>query len=73
MKKRTKDILQGIADGLFPGVVSSIKKTNSGRMEINKTRLIACTLTYGCFVAVLKGWLTLEKALEFIKILFNAE
>ena len=66
MNKRIKNILLGISDGLFPGVKNSIEKTNKGQMEINHARLIAAVLTWGCFIAVLKGWLTLSMALDFI-------
>lgn len=73
MNQKIKSVLLGLIDGILPGVRSSIQKTNEGQMEINYARLFASVLGYGCFVALLKGWITLDTAISVLKILFNVE
>jgi hypothetical protein len=73
MKKRTKSILLGIADGFLPGVFSSIKKSNEGQIEVNKTRLMTSILSYVVLVLTIRGKISIDKAVEIIKILFNVQ
>lgn len=73
MKTRIKDVLLGLMDGILPGVRSSIQKTNDGQMDVNFARLFASLLGYACFIALLKGWISIEQAIDVLKILFNTE
>lgn len=70
---KIKDILFGLIDGITPGIGKSIQKTNEGQMQINKARLIACLLAYGCFIGVIKGWIKLEQAAEILKVLLTSD
>jgi len=72
MKKRIHDILNGIADGIFPTVKHSIKKTPDGT-EINRARLTAAVLSWMLMIAMFKGWLTFEHFGELLKILLTID
>jgi hypothetical protein len=73
MKKRTKSILLGIADGFFPGVFSSIQKTNEGQIKVNSARLIASILSYVVLIFTIRGNISIDKAFEIIKFLLNVQ
>lgn len=69
--KKFNSVILGIIDGVLPGVRESIKKTDSGQMDINFVRLFASLLAYGVFIALVRGAITLEMALSVIKVLFT--
>lgn len=72
MKKRLEDILNGIADGIFPTVKHSLKKTQTGT-EINRARLTASVGSWLLMIAMFKGWLKFEQFGEFLKIILTLD
>lgn len=69
MKKRIIEILNGIADGIFPNVNNSIKIGENGR-EINRARLTASVLSWMVGIGFIKGWIKLEDLAEILKLIF---
>lgn len=72
MKKRLVDILNGIADGVFPTVKHSLKKTPTGT-EINRARLTASVGSWLLMIAMFKGWLTFEHFAELLKLILTID
>ena len=69
MKKRIVNVLNGIADGIFPSIGNSIKNTNDGR-EINRARLTASVLSWMLTIAFLMGVIPLSSIVEILKMIF---
>ncbi len=72
MKKKIIDILNGIADGIFPTIRNSFKKTNDGH-EVSRARLTASVLSWIFSIAMLKGWITFSQLVDLLKMIFTLE
>lgn len=71
MRKRISEILNGIADGIFPSIRNSIKKDAEGHTEINRARLTAAVLSWMILIALLKGWITVSQLASLITSIFS--
>ncbi|RFC53244.1 hypothetical protein [Brumimicrobium aurantiacum] len=70
MKKRLKNFLLGLSDGILPTFKNSITTDENGEKGLNYARAIAAFFGWLFFVALLKGWIRLDEFLSFIKIIF---
>ncbi len=61
MKTKMKDVLNGIADGIFPSIRNAIKDN-----EVNRARLTASLISWSLAIAYLKGWIKLSDVLSFL-------
>lgn len=68
MREKFKNIMLGLIDGFLPTVKNSIDEKTK---EINRIRLFSCVLGWIVFVAILKGWLKFELAVQFVNLLMN--
>jgi hypothetical protein len=72
MNKRIVDILEGIADGIFPNVSKSIKHTAKGR-EVNGLRLTVAVLSWLTAIGLIKGVVSFAQIIELVKIITRIE
>lgn len=70
--KRAKKILAAIGRSIFPDIAGNIKTAADGSRTIDYGSITAGVLSWLLFVAFLKGWVTLEQAIEFLKVLITA-
>lgn len=69
---RAKKILAAIGRSIFPDIAGNIKTAADGSRTIDYGSITAGVLSWLLFVAFLKGWITFEKAMEFLIVLINA-
>ena len=69
---RAKKILAAIGRSIFPDIAGNIKTAADGSRTIDYGSITAGVLSWLLFVAFLKGWITFDKAIEFLIVLINA-
>jgi hypothetical protein len=70
MKKRLKNFLLGMSDGILPTFRNSVFVNEKGEKDLNFSRAIAAFFGWLFFVAYLKNWIKIEDFLSFIRMVF---
>lgn len=71
ISKRIASIIQGIPDGVLPAIKPSISTDDFARKKVNWTRLTVSVMSWLLLLGVISGKLSLEAALEFLKVLLT--
>lgn len=71
ISKRISNIIKGIPDGVLPAIKPSISTDDFGSKKVNWTRLTVSVMSWLLLLGVISGKLSLEAALEFLKVLLT--